>query len=515
MPSNVPHPGVPPAGSATLLIANRGEIAVRIARTAREMGIRTVAVYSDADAGALHVAICDHAVRIGPAEPASSYLCVAALLDAARTTGATLLHPGYGFLSENADFADAVEGAGLLWVGPTGVSMRTLGSKLAARAAALALGIPVLPSAQQGEPFDGLGFPLLIKASAGGGGRGMRRVDRAGDLDEAIAAARAEALAAFGDDTVYAERLVEAPCHVEVQVFGDGIGGVAVLGDRDCSIQRRHQKLVEEAPCSRLGVLRPAVLERARALAQSVRYRSAATVEFLWDGAEAWFLEVNTRLQVEHPVTELVCGIDLVRWQLELALGGESLASGQWGDREARGHAIECRVVAEDPANGFLPAPGQLGRVRWPRGPGVRVDAGVRESGGETVSPHYDALLAKIIVHAEDRESARRRMIAALEATVVTGIPTTVERLLDVMQDEAFVHGVHTTATLGAVQPGGGVGGDALGGDALFLAAAALAGGEVHRGGSDGASSVDAGGDASGDVERASPGPWQTLSRWA
>lgn len=511
MPSPITHSPTPPAGQVpTLLIANRGEIAVRIARTAREMGIRTVAVYSDADAASLHVAVCDQAVRIGPAEPASSYLDATVILDAARATGATLLHPGYGFLAENPDFADAVEAAGVIWVGPTGASMRALGSKIGARAAALALGIPVLPSAQQGEPFGALGFPLLIKASAGGGGRGMRRVDRAGDLEEAMATARAEALSAFGDGTVYAERLLEAPCHVEVQVFGDGFGGVTILGDRDCSIQRRHQKLVEEAPCVRLGALRAAVLERARCLAQSVNYRSAATVEFLWDGTEAWFLEVNTRLQVEHPVTELVCGVDLVRWQLELALGGRLAPAGGagtpgWsGDHEPRGHAIECRVVAEDPANGFLPAPGRLGRVRWPRGPGVRVDAGVRESpggpgagaGGDDVSPHYDALLAKIIVHAEDRESARHRMIAALETTVVTGIPTTIERLIDVMHDDRFIQGEHTTATLGSVQP------QEID-VALVLAAAALAGSAIEPAA------------GNGDVAGPTPGPWQTLSRWS
>ncbi len=474
----------------TLLIANRGEIAVRIARTARELGLRTIAVYSDADATALHVATCDDAVRIGPPSPSASYLNVPALLAAAKATGAHLIHPGYGFLSENADFADAVEAAGIEWVGPTGASMRALGSKLGARAVATSLGIPVLPSARPGESFANVGFPLLIKASGGGGGRGMRRVDDASGVDEAVEAARAEALAAFGDDTVYAERLLLSPRHIEVQVFGDGEGGVSVLSERDCSIQRRHQKLIEEAPCAFLGDLRGVLHERARALAASVRYRSAGTVEFLWDGQEAWFLEMNTRLQVEHPVTEMVLGLDLVAAQLQRRLPAES---------EPQGHAIECRVVAEDPAAGFLPAPGRLGVVRWPRGPGVRVDEGVRESGGpgasagDVVPPDYDALIAKIIVHAPTREAARQRMLRALEDTVVTGVPTTIERLIDTLRDGAFIAQNHSTGTLA----------DVVAGDvdpALVLAAAALATASPRA-------EVGGGGPAAG--------PWQTVGRWA
>ena len=433
----------------TLLICNRGEIAVRIARTAKEMGIRTVAVYSDADAGAMHVSVCDRAVRIGPPEPKASYLNVSALSAAAGATGATMVHPGYGFLSENADFAEAVIAAGLVWVGPSPNAMRALGGKLSARAVATDLGIPVLPGAKlwldgglggPPSPSD-LGFPLLVKASAGGGGRGMRRVDTPGELDDAIAAARAEAVAAFGDGAVYVERLLTAPRHVEVQVFGDGKGGVVILGERDCSIQRRHQKLIEEAPFTQLGRFREELHSRAQRLAASVNYASAGTVEFLWDGEQAWFLEMNTRLQVEHPVTELVFGLDIVRAQLELVLAGSMPTV-----PEPTGHAIECRIVAEDPAQGYLPAPGRLTRVRWPCGPGVRVDAGVRE--GDEVSSHYDALLAKIIVHAPTREAARQRMIRALDETEILGVPTTAERLGDVLRSPGFTSGEFSTGTL-------------------------------------------------------------------
>ena len=482
----------------TLLIANRGEIAVRIARTAREMGIRTVAVHSDVDANAMHVAACDDAVCIGAAPPGASYLSIPALLAAAKATGATLLHPGYGFLSESAELADAVEAAGIAWVGPTGDSMRALGGKLSARAHAASLGIPVLPGttpsptapvAEQLAALRALGLPLLLKASGGGGGRGMRQVDHLDELEAAWRSAREEALAGFGDGAVYGERRLTAPRHIEVQVFGDGAGVVQVLGERDCSIQRRHQKLVEEAPGwaegSPLAAARPALHGYARAIAASVRYRSAGTVEFLWDGQEAWFLEVNTRLQVEHPVTELVFGTDLVRSQLALALGAGVPYVG-----EPRGHAIECRVVAEDPARGYLPSPGRLGAVQWPSGPGVRVDAGVRA--GDEVSPHYDALLAKIVVHAGTREAARQRMIRALDDTVVAGVATTVERLGDVLRSDAFARGEHTTGTLEGLPPRDEID------PAWILAASAL--GVQGAGVSEGATAI--------------PGPWQALGRF-
>ncbi len=482
----------------TLLIANRGEIAVRIARTAREMGIRTVAVHSDVDSTAMHVLACDEAVCIGGPAPAQSYLDGAAILAAARATGTTMIHPGYGFLSENADFAEAVETAGLTWVGPTPESMRALGGKLPARAHAVALGIPVLPGAtpdpagdldSQVATLHALGLPLLIKASAGGGGRGMRRVNAPGELESSLLSARAEALGAFGDSTVYAERLVAEPRHIEVQVLGDGLGGVRVYGERDCSIQRRHQKLIEESPAigDALAGLRPTLHEYARSLAASVRYRSAGTVEFLWDGQQVWFLEVNARLQVEHPVTELVFSVDLVRAQLEIAMGG-----GLPGHAEPRGHAIECRIVAEDPARGYLPSPGTLGQVTWPTGPGVRVDAGVRS--GDVVSPHYDALLAKIIVHASTREAARQRMIRALDETFVSGIATTAERLGDVLRSEVWTAGAHSTLSLDGIPP------RPEPDPAWVLAAMAFAEPAGRQGTGAGAGEV--------------AGPWQTIGRW-
>ena len=425
-----------------LLIANRGEIAVRIARTAREMGIRTVAVHSEVDADALHVRVMDEAVAIGPAEPARSYLDIAAILRAARDTGSDAVHPGYGFLSENAGFAQAVLDAGLTWVGPPPAAMAALGDKLAGRRAALAAGVPVVPGTTTRDPavIAALGFPLLVKASGGGGGRGMRVVSAEAELGAALASAEAEAASAFGDPTVYAERLLLRPRHVEVQILGDQHGHVYALGERECSIQRRHQKLVEESPCVALDdVQRRALHEAAVRLARAAGYTGAGTVEFLLDeGGAFYFLEVNARLQVEHPVTELCCGVDLVRDQLRVAMG-EALDP----PPAPRGHAIECRIIAENPAAGFVPSPGRLTRVRWPMGPGVRVDAGVGE--GDTVSMHYDALLAKIIVFAPDRDAARRRMLRALEDTVLVGVGNTVEFLHDVLATATFTRGELST----------------------------------------------------------------------
>lgn len=425
-----------------LLIANRGEIAVRIARTAREMGLVPIAVYSEADADALHVRECAEAVAVGPPEPAASYLDIGRILDAARATGADAVHPGYGFLSENPTFARAIIDAGLRWVGPPPHAMEALGDKLAARRLAVDHGVPVLPGSEGGDPSElkALGFPLLLKAAGGGGGRGMRRVGAEGELEAALVAAAAEAEAAFGDRRVYAERLLSGARHVEVQVLADAHGGVIALGERDCSTQRRHQKLVEESPSPALDEAgRQRLTDAAVRLVRAVGYLGAGTVEFLVDaeGSPA-FLEVNTRLQVEHPVTEARCGLDLVREQLRVAMG-ERLAEAP----TLRGHAMECRILAEDPARGFLPSPGRITRLRWPGGPGVRVDAGVVE--GEVVSPHYDPLLAKLIVHADSREAARRRMIRALEELVLLGVAHTGEVLLQLLAHHAFVEGRVTT----------------------------------------------------------------------
>ncbi len=426
-----------------LLVANRGEIAVRVIRTCRLLGIETVAVYSDADRDAPHVSLADRAVGLGPAAPGESYLAIAKLLDAARAAGADAVHPGYGFLSERAEFAEAVEQAGLAFVGPTAGSMAALGDKVAARRLAAQAGVPVLPGVELAgdapPPAAGLDYPLLVKAAAGGGGRGMRRVERPADLAPALEAARREAQAAFGDGTVYLERCLPRARHVEVQVLGDGRGGLVHLGERECSIQRRHQKLVEESPSPAVSpALRRELTDAALALARAVRYRSAGTVEFLLDDDDRfYFLEVNARLQVEHPVTEWVTGLDLVALQLRVA-AGDALPLAQ-RDIAARGHALECRLVAEDPAAGFLPATGRLLHVEWPTGPGVRVDAGIQP--GSVVVLDYDSLLAKVTTWGETRDTARRRMVDALRATTLLGVATVRDLHLALMEDAAFAAG--------------------------------------------------------------------------
>jgi acetyl/propionyl-CoA carboxylase alpha subunit len=412
-----------------VLVANRGEIAIRIARACRELGIESVAVYSDADRDAPHVGAMDHAEWIGPTPAAESYLSVDAILDAARRSEAEAIHPGYGFLSESAAFARAVESAGLVFVGPPAETMEGLGNKLAARRTAVAAGVAVTPgllvSAADARPseVEDIGYPLLVKAAAGGGGRGVRRVDGAADLDGALDAARAEAVAAFGDGTVYVEKLVAPARHVEVQLLGDRAGGLAVLGERDCSIQRRHQKLVEEAPAPNLSAeTRAGLADDARRVAEAVRFHNAATVEFLVDESETrWFLEMNTRLQVEHGVTELVTGVDIVAWQLRVA-AGERLPP-QVTEAVPSGHAIQVRIYAEDPWDGFGPSAGTIGAWQMAAGPGIRLDAGV-EAGYELPTA-YDPLLAKLLVHATDRPSAVARLRRALDETVVSGMATT------------------------------------------------------------------------------------------
>ena len=446
-----------------LLIANRGEIAVRIIRACGELGIQSVAVYSDADANAPHVAAADRAVAIGPAPAHDSYLSVPKLLDAARSSGADAIHPGYGFLSENAAFARACAGAGLIFVGPPADVIAQMGSKIDARRLVSAAGVPVVPGetpddqSDRGvrQAIDRLGLPALIKASAGGGGKGMRRVLEASAIDESIQAARREAVAAFGDGTLYVERLVAHPRHVEVQIFADDHGHVMHLFERDCSTQRRHQKVIEESPSPALTPgLRARMTEAAVTAARAANYRNAGTIEFLVDvvggskrtrdDAPFYFLEMNTRLQVEHPVTEQVTGLDLVRAQL-LVANGEPLP---WTPQEVsqRGHAIEARIYAEDPAQGFLPQAGRLTRYREPQRPGVRVDSGVVEGGD--VSIYYDPMIAKVIATAETRDLAIARLSAALREFEIGGIRTNRSFLLRILESAAFRDGAIDTALL-------------------------------------------------------------------
>ena len=432
-----------------LLIANRGEIALRIVRACRELGVESVAVYSDADTRAPHVRAADRAVHIGPAPAADSYLSVTRLLDAVRTSGADAVHPGYGFLSENAAFAAACEKAGIVFVGPPSRVIAQMGSKIAARRLMQNAGVPVVPGETPLDQSDGgvqrvverVGLPALVKASAGGGGKGMRRVDSAADIPAAIQAARREADAAFGDGTLYVERVVSRPRHVEVQIFADHHDHVVHLFERECSIQRRHQKVIEESPSPLVTPrLRSRMTDAAVQAARACGYRNAGTVEFLVDmsdgrGAERfYFLEMNTRLQVEHPVTEQITGLDLVRAQI-LVASNEPLP---WASPAItqRGHAIEARVYAEDPARGFLPQAGRLLLYREPRLPGVRIDAGVEE--GSDVPVHYDPLLAKVIATGATREEAMTRLACALREYPILGVHTNIEFLLRILEHPRF-----------------------------------------------------------------------------
>jgi geranyl-CoA carboxylase alpha subunit len=437
-----------------LLIANRGEIACRVLATAHSMGLATVAVYSDADADAPHVALADEAVHIGASEAALSYLDGQKILDAAKRTGADAIHPGYGFLSENADFARACAEAGVTFVGPSAEAIEIMGDKARAKSAMEAADVPTVPGYrwedQEGETLASLaaaaekvGFPLLVKALAGGGGRGMRRVNEPGELEDALQTARSEAKNAFGSGDLMLERLVEGARHVEIQVMADGHGQVIHLGERDCSIQRRHQKVIEESPSPAVNEeLRARMGAAACAAARAVDYTGAGTVEFLLDGAgEFYFLEMNTRLQVEHPVTELVTDLDLVELQLRVA-SGELLGIEQ-DDVELVGHAMEARLYAEDPENGFLPQAGRA--VRWapPEGEGVRVDHGLSQ--GQEITAHYDPMVAKIIAWGGDREEARRRLDRALGETTLLGLTNNGPFLRQVLSHETFVAGEATT----------------------------------------------------------------------
>ncbi|GAA2983207.1 ATP-binding protein [Streptomyces fulvorobeus] len=417
---------------STVLVANRGEIAVRVIRTLRELGVRSVAVFSDADADARHVREADTAVRIGPAPAAESYLCVERLLDAARRTGAEAVHPGYGFLAENAGFAQACAEAGLVFIGPPASAISLMGDKIRAKETVAAAGVPVVPGssgsgltdAQLAASAREIAMPVLLKPSAGGGGKGMRLVRDESLLADEIAAARREARASFGDDTLLVERWIDRPRHIEIQVLADGHGNVVHLGERECSLQRRHQKIIEEAPSVLLDeATRAAMGEAAVQAARSCGYVGAGTVEFIVPGDDPGaycFMEMNTRLQVEHPVTELITGLDLVEWQLRIA-AGERLPYGQ-DDITLTGHAIEARVCAEDPSRGFLPSGGTVLRLSEPQGGGVRTDSGLSE--GVAVGSTYDPMLSKVIAYGPDRATALRRLRAALAGTVVLGVPT-------------------------------------------------------------------------------------------
>ncbi len=473
-----------------VLIANRGEIAVRVARTLREIGVTSVAVFSEADRDAPHVTACDEAIEIGPAEAALSYLKADTILEAARKTKADAIHPGYGFLSERADFAEACEAAGIVFIGPSPGAIRLMGSKNDARITAEEALVPVVPGSRGALDSDDevlavvkdLGVPVMLKAAAGGGGKGMRRIESADGLSEQVAAARREAKAAFGDGSVLVEKLLDPVRHVEVQIIADHHGNVHALVERECSLQRRFQKIIEESPSPVVdGALREKLQHSACELARRAGYVNAGTVEFLLcpDGSY-YFLEMNTRLQVEHPVTEFVTGLDLVRLQVEIARGAKL----DLPDLPPRGHAIEARIYAENPEAGFLPTSGDLLRLAWPEG--VRVDHGLREGG--VVSPHYDPLLAKMIAWGPDREQARRRLVGALRDTVLLGVHTNLGFLISLLETEEFREGKMSTGALPDVP--------LLEPSAAFWAAAASSRGAKQR------------------KSGASVSPWDRIGRW-
>jgi acetyl-CoA carboxylase biotin carboxylase subunit len=444
-----------------VLVANRGEIAVRVIRACRELGLSPIAVYSDCDRDALHVRYADQAVAIGPSPPRDSYLRIDRLLDAAKASGADAVHPGYGFLAENEAFAAAVQDAGLTFIGPSPAVIETMGSKTAARLAATRAGVPVVPGTA--DPLDAsvpdetiaalarsIGYPLLVKAVAGGGGKGMRTVTDPAELSSAVRAARSEANAAFGDASVYLERRLIRPRHIEVQLLGDAYGTVVPFVERECSIQRRHQKVVEETPSPAVTpALREAMTAAAASVARTVGYTNAGTIEFLLDqDGRFYFLEMNTRLQVEHPITEMVTGVDLVRWQIRIARG-ERLDLDPLALLRPKGHAIECRIYAEDPDNNFLPSPGRIGHLRAPAGPGMRDDSGA--TAGLEVPIFYDPMISKLIAWAEDRPQAIARMRRALDEYLITGIRTTIPFFRWLLTQPAFESGAFDTTYLDGV----------------------------------------------------------------
>ncbi len=494
-----------------VLIANRGEIACRIAATLHEMGVRSVAVYSEADRGALHTRVCDEARLIGPAEARGSYLVAEAILGAARASDADAVHPGFGFLAENAAFAEAVEAAGLTFIGPTAGQIRAMGDKREARRIAERAGVPIVPGVE-GEDAralvraaNAMGYPVIIKAALGGGGKGMQVAANERELAEGIEAAQRVAASAFGDASVYVEKLLEHARHIEVQVLGDGQGRAVHLFERDCTLQRRHQKVVEEAPSAALTAeQRTVVTHAAVRLAEAVKYRGAGTIETLLgrDG-KVFFLEMNTRLQVEHPVTELLTGVDLVRAQLEIAATG-LLGFDQFAIQR-HGHAIEARVYAEDPAQGFLPQVGTAVRVRWPDGPFVRVDRGV-ESGDE-VTVHYDPMLGKIIAHGPTREAALQRLLGALDDTRVHGVVTNLPFLRALLRAPEVRKGSYDTEWIEREFLPGFAALMRAPAPQLALAAAAIA--ELANG--SGVSARESRGDA---TTTRRPDPFASLGRW-
>ena len=438
-----------------VLIANRGEIAIRVAKACRELGVKSVAIYSDADADAPHVHACDEAVYVGKSPSRESYLNIDNIIQGALAAGVDAIHPGYGFLSENAHFARAIDAAGMVLIGPSASAIAAMGDKTEARALVRTVGVPVTP-AIEAPPSNvdelhaqalRIGFPLLVKAAAGGGGRGMRIVRQMDELGDALESAQREATSAFGDGRVFIERYVEYPRHIEVQILCDGYGNVVTFGERECSLQRRHQKVIEEAPSANVdAALRARLLAAATAAARSVAYRNAGTVEFLVDKyRNIYFLEMNTRIQVEHPVTEWVYGVDLVQAQIRIAAGEPMWIRQE--DVVARGHAIEARVYAEDPAQGFRPAPGKIERLDEPRGLGIRVDSGVRS--GWQIPLYYDSMISKLSVWAGDRESARRRMLAALSDYRVEGVTTNIPFLKALLSHPDYVTNNVSTGFLG------------------------------------------------------------------
>jgi acetyl-CoA carboxylase, biotin carboxylase subunit len=441
-----------------VLIANRGEIAVRVMRACRELGLATVAVYSEGDEGAMHTSYADESVCIGPTSAAESYLNIAAVIAAARETGADAIHPGYGFLSENAVFAAEVESTGMIFIGPRSETIALTGDKLEARKAARRAGLSVLPGPDEpiaeavpAELSQGMKFPVLVKAVAGGGGRGIRLAQNTAELEDMVTAARREAMAAFGDDTVYLEPLVLHARHIEVQILGDGRGNILCLGERECSIQRRRQKLIEEAPAPGLSLgLRSQLHAAAMQLAKSLNYRSLGTIEFLLDPhGQFYFIEVNPRIQVEHPVTEMVTGVDLVAAQLHIAAGG-SLPYSQ-SQVHTRGWAIEARVLAEDVGAGFLPVTGEISYLKEPGGPGVRVDSALFL--GQKITADYDSLIAKVIAWGEDRSQAIRRLRRSLDEFEIGGIPTDLAFLAQILDSGPFKDGATSTTYLDTFSP--------------------------------------------------------------
>ena len=492
-----------------LLIANRGEIAVRICRAAHELGLRTVAVYSEADREALHVRVADEAYELGPPEPLQSYLHQDRLLAIARESGADAVHPGYGFLSENASFAAACTDAGLIFVGPSPDAMRRMGSKIESKAIAEQAKVPVIPgySAGDGATFrqhapgeaERLGYPILVKASAGGGGKGMRIVEAPGDLQSALDAGAREAQQAFGDATLMLETYITQPRHVEIQVLGDQHGHLVHLYERECSIQRRHQKIIEETPSTAVTPdVREAMAAAAIRLASAVNYTGAGTVEFiLGPDGQFYFLEMNTRLQVEHPITELVTGIDLVHQQLRIARG-EPIAFGQ-GDIIQRGHAIECRLYAEDPARGFIPATGKIAVLREPHGPGRRIDSGILAH--TEVTPYYDPILCKLVSYGYDRHEAILRMQSLLREYTLLGVTTNRQFLLDVLESKPFADGDTDTSFIDRHfpdwQPDASI--------PTEIRAIAAVGEMLYRSGHTAATAA---------VSEALPSPWQRRDGW-